>query len=248
MLYCHALHVEGYRGLFTSNCTCTGAIIPCVQTITNPTTDRLPLAPPPDLPPLRFYRRRRFLRISWFFFRVIAHVFFFDILLGRWRLTRWYARRSGLARWRGIARRFRGLAGQMGGVLIKLGQFLSSRADILPAAITDELAGLQDEVPPAPLPYILATIVAECGAPPDALFAEFNPTPVAAASFGQVYFAVLRDGREVAIKVQRPRIEEIVDVDLRAVQWAVRIIRNYPTDPSPRRSAGAVRRVRAGAA
>jgi predicted unusual protein kinase regulating ubiquinone biosynthesis (AarF/ABC1/UbiB family) len=177
---------------------------------------------------LRIHRRRRFLRISWWFLRAIVHVFFFDILLGRWWITRWYPRRTGLIRWQRMARSFRVLATAMGGVLIKLGQFLSSRTDILPIQITDELAGLQDEVPPAPLPYVLATIVAELGAPPDALFTAFAPAPIAAASLGQVYYAVLRDGREVAIKVQRPRIDEIVDVDLRAVHWAVRIIKNYP--------------------
>lgn len=168
------------------------------------------------------------MRISWFFLRVIIHVFLFDIFLGRFRITRWYVRRTAMERWVLIARRFRGLAVQMGGVLIKLGQFLSSRADILPVQITDELAGLQDEVPPAPLPYVLATIVAELGAPPEDLFAEFAPTPVAAASLGQVFFGVLHDGRQVAIKVQRPRIDEIVAVDLSAVEWAVRLIRNYP--------------------
>jgi predicted unusual protein kinase regulating ubiquinone biosynthesis (AarF/ABC1/UbiB family) len=187
-----------------------------------------PSPAPVNLPQLKIHPRRRFLRISWFFLRVIAHVFFFDIFLGHFRLTRWYARRTGMRRWVGIARNFRGLAVQMGGVLIKLGQFLSSRADILPVQITDELAGLQDEVPPAPLPYILATIVGELGAPPESLFAEFAPTPVAAASLGQVFFGVLHDGRQVAIKVQRPRIDEIVEVDLRAVEWAIRIIRNYP--------------------
>ena len=198
-----------------------------VQTVTNATTS---VEPPSSsgLPILRIHRRRRFLRISWWFLRAIVHVFFFDILLGRWWITRWYSRRTGMARWQRMARSFRVLATVMGGVLIKLGQFLSSRTDILPAQITDELAGLQDEVPPAPLPYVLATIVAELGAPPDALFTAFAPAPVAAASLGQVYYAVLRDGREVAIKVQRPRIDEIVDVDLRAVHWAVRIIKNYP--------------------
>jgi predicted unusual protein kinase regulating ubiquinone biosynthesis (AarF/ABC1/UbiB family) len=198
-----------------------------VQTVTNATTSVEPPAPS-NLPALHIHGRRRFLRISWWFLRAIVHVFFIDILLNRWRITRWYPRRTGMARWRRMARSFRGLAAEMGGVLIKLGQFLSSRTDILPAQITDELAGLQDEVPPAPLPYVLATIIADLGAPPDALFAAFAPTPVAAASLGQVYFAVLRDGREVAVKVQRPRIGEIVDVDLRAVHWAVRIIKNYP--------------------
>src|SRR5262245_26728002 len=198
-----------------------------VQTVTNATTSVEPPVPS-NLPILRIHRRRRFLRISWWFLRAILHVFFFDILLGRWWITRWYPRRTGLARWQRMACSFRVLASAMGGVLIKLGQFLSSRTDILPAQITDELAGLQDEVPPAPLPYVLATIVAELGAPPDTLFTAFAPTPIAAASLGQVYYAVLRDGRDAAIKVQRPRIDEIVDVDLRAVHWAVRIIKNYP--------------------
>lgn len=120
------------------------------------------------------------------------------------------------------------LAVRMGGVLIKLGQFLSARTDILPIYITGELAGLQDEVPPAPSSYSLSTLVGELGLPPDELFVEIDATPVAAASLGQVYYAVLRDGRSVAIKVQRPRIDEIVDIDLRALSWAVRIIKNYP--------------------
>lgn len=187
----------------------------------------MPPPTPADLPPLDIHPRRRFARISWFFLRVVLHVFIIDIQLGRFRLTRWYVRRTALQRWRIIARRFRELAVQMGGVQIKLGQFLSARADILPAAITDELAGLQDEVPPAPLPYILARIMEELHAPPEQLFARFDPVPVAAASLGQVYFGTLHDGREVAIKVQRPRIDEIVEVDLSAVRWVVKLIKNY---------------------
>ncbi|HJZ50481.1 MAG TPA: AarF/UbiB family protein [Roseiflexaceae bacterium] len=198
-----------------------------MQTITNAPTELSPAPPKDKLPPLNIHSRRRFLRISWFFLSVIARVFLFDILLGRWSITRWYVRRTAMQRWVRIARGFRGLAAQMGGVLIKLGQFLSARADILPIQITDELAGLQDEVPPAPLPYILITIVEELGAAPAELFAQFVPTPVAAASLGQVFFGRLHDGRDVAIKVQRPRIDEIVEIDLRAVEWAVRVIRNY---------------------
>jgi predicted unusual protein kinase regulating ubiquinone biosynthesis (AarF/ABC1/UbiB family) len=194
-----------------------------VQTITKTTSH-----PPAPLKPYRIARRRRFLRVSWFFFGVIAHVYVFDILLGRFRLTRWWAQRSGIRRYRRIAREFRGLAVQLGGVLIKLGQFLSARADVLPQAITDELAGLQDEVPSAPLPYALQLIAEELGGPPEALFATFEPVPVAAASLGQVYYATLHDGRAVAVKVQRPRIDEIVEIDLRAVHWAVRLIKNHP--------------------
>jgi predicted unusual protein kinase regulating ubiquinone biosynthesis (AarF/ABC1/UbiB family) len=167
--------------------------------------------------------------VSWFFLGIIIHVYLFDILGNRFRLTRWYARRSGMRRWVEIARQFRGLAIELGGVLIKLGQFLSARADILPTEITDELAGLQDEVPPAPLPYVLQIIQEELGAHPDDLFASFDPRPVAAASLGQVYRGSLSDGRSVAIKVQRPRIDEIVEIDLSAVLWAIRIVKNYPT-------------------
>jgi predicted unusual protein kinase regulating ubiquinone biosynthesis (AarF/ABC1/UbiB family) len=163
----------------------------------------------------------------WFFLGVIVHVAIFDIFFGKFALTRWWSRRSGIARYRKMAHQFRGLAVKLGGVLIKLGQFLSARADVLPAAITSELAGLQDEVPPAPLPYALQTIYEELGAHPDALFAAFAPAPVAAASLGQVYHAELRDGRAVAVKVQRPRIDEIVEIDLSAVHWAVRLVKNY---------------------
>jgi predicted unusual protein kinase regulating ubiquinone biosynthesis (AarF/ABC1/UbiB family) len=200
-----------------------------VQTsITPPPTERVRLLPPERLRPFPFPRRRRFLQVFLFFFGVITHIYFFDILGNRFWFSRWYVQNSGLARWRRIARNFRHLAIRLGGVLIKLGQFLSARADILPAAITDELAGLQDEVPPAPLPYVLKILLDEFGTPPDQVFQHFDPTPVAAASLGQVYYGSLQDGRAVAIKVQRPHIDEIVEIDLRAIQWAVRIIKNHP--------------------
>ncbi|MEN9938011.1 MAG: hypothetical protein RLZZ387_4590 [Chloroflexota bacterium] len=199
-----------------------------MQTITKQGPAPQPPQHAPSLPPYRVNRRRRFLRVSWFFLGVIVHIYIFDIFLGRFRLTGWWVRRSGLARYRKMAREFRWLAARLGGVLIKLGQFLSARADILPAAITDELAGLQDEVPAAPLGYVLQTIVEELGAAPEELFASFDPTPVAAASLGQVYYAALHDGRDVAVKVQRPRIDEIVEIDLSAIHWAVRLVKNYP--------------------
>ncbi len=177
---------------------------------------------------LAIHPRRRFLHISWFFLRTIIHVFIIDVIGNRIWFTRWYAQRSGLKRWAGIARRFRNMAVHRGGVLIKLGQFLSARADILPEAITSELAGLQDEVPAAPLESIRPILIAELGAAPEQIFADFEPEPVAAASLGQVYYGTLKDGRQVAVKVQRPLINTIVGIDLRAIQWAVRIIKHYP--------------------
>jgi predicted unusual protein kinase regulating ubiquinone biosynthesis (AarF/ABC1/UbiB family) len=189
-------------------------------------TRRLRADLPPSLPPLNIRPRWRFIRITAFFLRLIAHIYLFDIFFGRWPIVGWGVRATALTRYRRMARRFRLLAIDLGGVQIKLGQFLSSRVDILPEVVTSELAGLQDEVPPAQLPYILERITNELG-PLDEVFASFDPLPVAAASLGQVHFATLHDGREIAIKVQRPRIREVVHVDLAALGWIVRIAKRY---------------------
>jgi predicted unusual protein kinase regulating ubiquinone biosynthesis (AarF/ABC1/UbiB family) len=118
---------------------------------------------------------------------------------------------------------------ELGGVLIKLGQFLSIRVDVLPAAVTQELSGLQDEVP-AEDPADIAEIIAqEFGRPVQAVFGWFAPTPEAAASLAQVHRARLRDGREVVVKVQRPRIESLVETDLSAIRVAARWLKLYPT-------------------
>ncbi len=113
----------------------------------------------------------------------------------------------------------------MGGVMIKVGQFLSSRLDVLPREITDELAGLQDEVAPVPFEPIRTLIEAEFGMTLEQKFTEFSHVPLASASIGQVYTAYLcqteADGTpcpRVVVKVQRPHIEEIVNVDLAALK------------------------------
>ncbi len=175
----------------------------------------------------RFNPRERFLRVSAFFFRVITHIYIWDIFLSRFWPVRWYVRRSAKQRWVMIARRFRALAIEMGGIQIKLGQYLSTRADLIMQEVRHELAGLQDEVPAAPVEQIIDLIVEELGGQPADLFARFDEQTVAAASLGQVHYATLRDGREVAIKVQRPHIQEIVEVDLSALAWVVKVIKNY---------------------
>ncbi len=159
---------------------------------------------------------------------MVIHIYLWDVFLARFALLRWYVRRTATNRWVRIARRFRMLALELGGMQIKLGQFLSSRADIVPEAVRRELSGLQDEVPAAPAGHVLEVIIAELGAPPSELFRSFASEAVAAASLGQVHYAVLEDGREVAVKVQRPHIEQIIEVDLSAVAWVVRLIKNYP--------------------
>ena len=114
----------------------------------------------------------------------------------------------------------------MGGLIIKVGQFLSARADVLPESFTRELGSLQDIVPPRPWAEVEPSFAKLYGKPPGEVFTNFNPEPVAAASFAQVYLAQF-GGRRVAIKVLRPGIEEIVATDLQALRiaasWATRL-------------------------
>jgi ubiquinone biosynthesis protein len=102
----------------------------------------------------------------------------------------------------------------LGPTFVKLGQILSTRPDLLPPAFVYELSKLQDTVPPFPASVAITTIEAELGQPIDAIFREFSQAPLAAASLGQVHAAVLHDGNQVAVKVQRPDIEQIVAIDL----------------------------------
>jgi predicted unusual protein kinase regulating ubiquinone biosynthesis (AarF/ABC1/UbiB family) len=117
----------------------------------------------------------------------------------------------------------------MGGVMIKVGQFLSSRVDVLPEEITKELAGLQDEVAPESFEDIRQLAETELGASLSELFLEFDPKPLAAASLGQVHRAKLHKPvngfDQVVVKVQRPNIETIIQTDLAALETVGRWIR-----------------------
>ncbi|MEY4944797.1 MAG: hypothetical protein RL384_741 [Actinomycetota bacterium] len=124
-----------------------------------------------------------------------------------------------------MARRFHKLAAELGGLMIKAGQFLSSRLDVLPKEITSELEGLQDEVAPEPIDAILAQLSSELGMDVSLAFESFETQPLAAASLGQAHRAKLRPRFEselgftdVVVKVLRPGIEEIVEVDLAALR------------------------------
>lgn len=174
--------------------------------------------------------KSRYRRIVWFFARVILSLIAWDILLPRLGL-RALTRRTRPERLRRIAVRFRGLAIDMGGVMIKVGQFLSARLDVMPRAITDELAGLQDEVRAESLSAMRAVVEAEMNMPLANAFATFDPTPLAAASIGQVHRAQLDvDGSlaRVVVKIQRPNIPQIVDTDLAALRVVSRWANYYP--------------------
>lgn len=103
---------------------------------------------------------------------------------------------------------------ELGTTFIKLGQLLSTRSDILPPTYLAELVKLQDAVPPVPHAHVAAVVEAELGAPPDRLFAAFDPTPLAAASIGQVHAARLHSGEEVIVKIQRHGVAVAVARDL----------------------------------
>ncbi len=112
------------------------------------------------------------------------------------------------------AQRVRLAMEELGPTFIKLGQVLSTRPDLVPVEFVKELAKLQDKVPASPFIGIRQTIISELGAPPDEVFAKFDETPFASASIGQVHRAELIEGDAVAIKVQRPGIRKVIEVDL----------------------------------
>lgn len=107
---------------------------------------------------------------------------------------------------------------QMGPTFIKLGQVLSCRPDLIPPIYVDELASLQDRLPPFPNDQAYKVIEEELGCPYDQIYAELNPEPVAAASLGQVYKGKLLTGEIVAVKVQRPGIIDILVLDIYLLQ------------------------------
>ena len=168
--------------------------------------------------------RARYWRIVFFFGRVTAGFIFWEIFLPRIGLTAW-TRSTRTNRYHGIAVRFRALAIRMGGLMIKVGQFLSARLDVLPPEITDELSGLQDEVPPEKFEAIRRQAEEDLGAPLSSKYETFDESPLAAASLGQVHRAKLlpADAKsqgfsEVVVKIQRPFIDQIVEVDLSALR------------------------------
>jgi predicted unusual protein kinase regulating ubiquinone biosynthesis (AarF/ABC1/UbiB family) len=169
--------------------------------------------------------RARSRRILGFFTRLFATVLIWDIGLRKVGLTS-VAEKNAEKRYIAIARDFRTLALELGGVLIKVGQFLSSRVDVLPEYLTDELKGLQDEVPAVPFPEIEARLIDELGPDWRQKFGSFDETTLAAASLGQTYRASLPTGERVIVKVQRPDIDALVEIDLDALTkvatWAMR--------------------------
>ncbi|CAN5240923.1 AarF/UbiB family protein [soil metagenome] len=177
--------------------------------------------------------RARSNRILRFAAGALAQTWWYELVLPRIGLAQ-LAARSRPTRMRRLAQRFHVLAVDLGGLMIKVGQFMSSRLDVLPPEITGELEGLQDEVPAVAFPEIRAIAEAELGLPLERAFSFIDPTALAAASLGQVHRARLTEAdaaetglRDVVVKIQRPGIGAIVDVDLGALRrvggWLSRV-------------------------
>jgi ubiquinone biosynthesis protein len=182
-----------------------------------PEPTRRPLTNPLKAIPDWFARGRRNLEIATITMRS-----------GLSRLGRW---RAPEPRGQATGRSLRLALERAGGVYVKLGQFLSTRPDLVSPEIAEELRLLQQQVERIPVTLVEQVVAEELGDPPAVVFARFDPEPVAAASIAQVHRATLPDGRQVAVKVQRPEVAERVHRDLdilrrlaarleRRTQWA----------------------------
>ncbi len=121
----------------------------------------------------------------------------------------------------------------LGPIFVKFGQLLSTRRDLMPLDIADELARLQDRVPPFPSDLAVAELEKAYGRPVAEVFAEFDRTPVASASVAQVHFAVLHEkdgGREVAVKILRPGIQPVIEHDIALLQVAANLLETLWAD------------------
>lgn len=161
--------------------------------------------------------RKRYRRAMRFFRRAGFNIVWWEIILKRLRGEAFVAE-GREERTRRYAREFREVAIKLGGVMIKLGQFLSARVDVMPDSLIAELAGLQDEVPPVDTTIMMQVLEEELGQPKNAVFSHIDDEPVAAASLGQVYRGKLLNGDRVAIKILRPGIEVTVASDMMALR------------------------------
>ena len=111
-----------------------------------------------------------------------------------------------------------GLFRSLGATFIKVGQIMSTRPDLFPPHVIHALESLQDNVGPFPYRLVQQTLAEDLGRPPEQVFTELQPVPIASASVAQVHKARLADGRVVAVKVRRPKIEGLVEFDLRVMR------------------------------
>jgi ubiquinone biosynthesis protein len=135
----------------------------------------------------------------------------------------WFQRSNGATR----GERLRLALEELGPVFVKFGQVLSTRRDLLPVEIADELAKLQDRVPPFDSKLAIATIEAAFGRPIADIFGSFDESPLAAASIAQVHVATLKNRQEVVVKILRPGMREIIEGDIEVLQTLAALANEY---------------------
>ncbi|MGI5921226.1 MAG: ABC1 kinase family protein [Syntrophomonadaceae bacterium] len=168
---------------------------------------------------------KRFLSVIYLFLHIFWSFYSLKIK-GLWHEAGWKEKRR-QELYVSEARRFRNTAVEMGGLLIKLGQFFSTRVDVFPQSVTRELAGLQDEVPPVDYKDICKVLESEFGQPLETIFPELEADVLASASLGQVHRARLPGGEVVAVKILRPGIEKLIAIDLRAIQKVITCLKIF---------------------
>jgi ubiquinone biosynthesis protein len=163
--------------------------------------------------------------------------FRFLVYLAPWT---WFQRSIGVTR----GERLRLALEELGPIFVKFGQAVSTRRDLLPADIADELAKLQDRVPPFDGALAIASIERAFGLALGDIFGSFEPQPLAAASIAQVHVATLKSGREVVVKILRPGMREIIDLDLEVLDTLALLADEYWGDARRLRPVELVREYR----
>ncbi|NMG20128.1 ABC1 kinase family protein [Brasilonema bromeliae] len=172
-----------------------------------------------------YSRRRRFLDI-W--------SFVLTLMFKLWRYNKSWSYPGGVTEAKQAARRkaqavwIRNTLLDLGPTFIKVGQLFSTRADIFPSEYVEELAKLQDKVPAFSYEQVEAIIEQELGKKIPQLYQSFEPIPLAAASLGQVHKAVLHSGEAVVVKVQRPGLKKLFEIDLQILKGITRYFQNHP--------------------
>lgn len=175
---------------------------------------------------IKFFKDKRFRKIIIIFLQFVVQLWWIN------KRKRFLTEEKYQKQIKSIYRRqasvFTETAIELGGLLIKLGQFFSSRVDVLPEEYTSELSKLQDAVKPVGTEEIIQRIEEEYGCPIAEVYTNFSQEPIASASLGQVHIAEIKDHSKVAVKILRPGIEEIIQTDFNALRFMVTFAKRYP--------------------